>query len=107
MEHKRFFELLTELSQIYTVKAQDYSGDTPLKDIKEVSDLGIEPWIGVVVRMIHKFGRLKQLTKSGKVECKDETIRDTLMDIAGYSLITIMLLEEYETNKAKNKNKAD
>jgi len=94
--HPRFYELLEAMADTYSAKSNDYSGDVPMKDIKEVSEIGIEPWVGVVVRLVHKFGRLKTLTKGRKAMCKDETIIDTLMDIACYSLITIILLEEKE-----------
>lgn len=93
--HPEFYKLLEELKELHEKKTNDYSGNKPLKDIREVADLGIEPWKGVVVRMVHKFGRLKQLTRGTKTMCKDETIVDTLMDIAGYALIVIILLREH------------
>ena len=91
----RYKQILAEMEKIFEAKSRDYSGQEPMKDLKEVADLGIEPWVGVVVRMVHKFGRLKQLTKDNNPACQ-ESIRDTLIDIANYSIITIMLYEEYQ-----------
>jgi len=82
------------MAELHSAKASDYSGDEPMKDIKEVAELGIEPWVGVVVRMVHKFGRLKTLARGRQARCANETIVDTLMDIACYSLMAIILLEE-------------
>jgi hypothetical protein len=45
---------------------------------------------GVVVRMNDKFERLKNLTK-GKRRPKNESIDDTLMDIANYGTIGLMV----------------
>ena len=46
--------------------------------------------LGVLVRMNDKVERLKHLSKSGK-EPKNETIEDTLRDIANYAVIALML----------------
>lgn len=45
---------------------------------------------GVLVRMNDKFQRLKNLNKSGK-EPNNESIEDTLKDIANYAIISLML----------------
>lgn len=98
MNETSFEKLLRKMAETYAKKAADYSGDVPRGDLEEVGELGIEPWVGVVIRMIHKFGRLKNLVKTRKITIKEETIRDTLMDIACYALITIILYED-EQNK--------
>ena len=86
--------LLKKIRNIFIQKSFDYSGEIPMKDLREVADLGIEPWLGVIIRMVHKFGRLKQLAKNEKVKDRYLKIEDTLIDIANYCLITILLLKE-------------
>lgn len=90
----RFYQLLEKMGEIYEKKSADYSGDKPFKDWKEVEDIGIPAWKGVVVRLVTKFGRLKTLTKNDNPQCKDEPIEDTLIDIACMSLIATILRED-------------
>lgn len=89
--HPRYYQILDEMRSIYEQKAHDYSGDEPFSDLKEVAELGVEPWVGVIIRMVHKFGRIKQACK-GKLMV-NETINDTLLDIANYAIIAIILRE--------------
>jgi len=70
-----------ELNEIYKAKNADY-GDSFGESVKE--------WglIAAVVRMDDKMRRLKQLIKQpAKV---NESIRDTLLDLANYGIMTIM-----------------
>ena len=55
---------------------------------------GISPWKGSVVRMGDKYARISNFIKKGDFKFKEESIKDTLMDMAIYSLITIVLYEE-------------
>ena len=53
-------------------------------------ELGVEPWKGILVRMSDKWARIVQLsTKEAAV--KDETIEDTLLDLANYALLCILV----------------
>lgn len=101
--HPKFYQLLKELAELHERKTNDYSGDIPLQDLRESKELGIEPWVGVLLRMTHKFGRLKQLAKGRKIMCKDEKIKDTLIDIASSALISIILYEEKRLKRINKK----
>lgn len=48
--------------------------------------------IGLVVRLYDKLSRLANLTSSGKAP-ENESIRDTYLDIAGYGIIGLMILD--------------
>jgi hypothetical protein len=56
---------------------------------------GLPPHMGVLIRMSDKFSRIQELSK-GKVDKVGESIKDTLMDMAIYSLLAIVLFEEAE-----------
>lgn len=45
------------------------------------------------IRLGDKFGRFKTLTKTNIQHVKDESIRDTLMDLANYAIMTIVELD--------------
>ncbi|KEI94446.1 hypothetical protein N496_20170 (plasmid) [Clostridium botulinum A2B3 87] len=75
-----------ELKEIYKNKNHDY-GDSFGETYKK---LGI---ISAVTRITDKVNRLQSLaTKEQKV--KDESIKDTLKDLANYSIMTIIELED-------------
>ncbi|NHI49126.1 DUF1599 domain-containing protein [Clostridium botulinum] len=82
-KHKAICEGLNE---IYRNKNHDY-GDSFGETYKK---LGI---ISAVTRITDKVNRLQSLTvKDQKV--KDESIKDTLKDLANYSIMTLIELEE-------------
>lgn len=91
----RFYKLLDEIAELHSRKNHDYAKtDEPLSNFHRSRALGIEPWRGVLVRMSDKWSRLEQLA-SGKTP-KNESMRDNLLDLAIYSLIDILLLEDAE-----------
>lgn len=93
--HPEFFELLGLMALTHARKNTDYSGtEEPLKNLKACEDVGLPAWKGVVVRMIDKWARIKQLTKKAEYYVKDERMDDTLLDNAVYSLLCIVLRRE-------------
>ncbi len=80
------------LSQLLTKKHSDY-GEDNLKKFGEV---------GIVIRVNDKIERLKQLTqKDAKVT--DEKVSDTWLDIAGYAVQAIIMLENIDNNDWESK----
>lgn len=93
----RFLELLDEARELHIKKAAGYSGEgqDTWKNFREVERLGLTPYQGVLVRMLDKVSRIISVSKNpDNDQLKDETIRDTLMDLSTYSLIAICLKEE-------------
>lgn len=84
---KRHGELCEIIHSIYEQKNKAYGdsfGDTYKK-------LGI---ISAVTRITDKYNRLVNLTVTReKIGCGDESITDTLYDLANYALMTAMELE--------------
>lgn len=77
-----FDEVVKKMRDTIEAKNQDYGDDN-------IGRLGEK---GCFVRMADKVARLKQLIwddKEGKVA--DETVEDTLMDLANYAIITVLL----------------
>ena len=93
MRNPAFDALLAEVAALHNGKNHDYAHDTdPLSNLKRAQLIGVDPFIGVIVRLSDKWSRLEQLV-SGKTP-KNESIRDTLMDNAVYSLLAILLMDE-------------
>lgn len=98
--HPRFYELLDEMKRIHNMKNADYSaGEDPLSNFRIIERMGIPAWMGIVVRLTDKLSRIMQLTRKTlegrEAAVKDETIKDTLLDAANYSLLCIVLYEEW------------
>ncbi len=56
--------------------------------------------ISSCIRLEDKMRRLKKLTMSSEQHVKDESVRDTLLDMCGYAILTINELD----NKIKIEN---
>ena len=93
--HPGFYALLMQMAKLHSKKNHDYSGDDdPLRNLRTPTKLGIDPFIGVLIRLEDKWSRLEQFAKTGILEVENEKIEDTLMDNAVYSLLGILLLRE-------------
>lgn len=79
-------EICEELKDLYKRKNADY-GDSFHKTFIE------EGMAMARIRLTDKLERFKRLTKSGEQNVKDESIRDTLIDLANYAIMTIVELE--------------
>ena len=95
--HPRFYELLEQIADLHERKNSDYAEDNdPLSNLRQCKQIGLPAWKGVIVRLMDKWDRTKRLTIKGEAAVKSETLTDTLMDTAVYSLLCIVLLEEAE-----------
>lgn len=81
--------LCKELNNIYAKKNHDY-GDSFHQTFLE------EGFAMSRIRLSDKLNRFKALTKKPVLDqqVKDESIRDTLIDLANYALMTVLEMEE-------------
>ena len=94
-QSKRFYELLNTIKNLHDDKKHDYGAKEDIFANFRLSALtGISPWKGSVVRMGDKYSRICSFIKNGDFKFKEENIKDTLLDMAIYSLITIVLYEQ-------------
>jgi len=93
--HPMFYELLDKMAEIHSKKNQDYGNGNPLGNFASSLDLGIDPFFSVLVRMSDKWARICSLSKNGGIGVvKDESIEDTLIDMANYALLAIVIRRE-------------
>lgn len=88
----RMAVIFREMLDTYKAKNADY-GDSFSKSYQE---FGLT---APVVRMSDKVERLKSLSK-GEAQVKDESIRDTLIDLANYAIMTVVELDMDSKDKA-------
>jgi len=94
---------LVRLARLMACKGADYGTDAdPLANCRAATALGLPAWVGVALRLGDKYARLQRLVRRRLREgaavgaVADETVADTLRDLAGYSLIALALLPEDE-----------
>lgn len=83
---KRLKEIMNRNLELYKKKNADY-GNSFAEVYKE---LGFESGL---VQIIHKVNRIKGIYKNGKAEVEGESIRDSLIDLANYALMTVVEME--------------
>jgi len=96
--HPKFYKLLEEMADLHSRKNANYTaGQDHFSNIRESERFGIPAWKGTLIRMGDKWNRLMSMANGSK-DMVNESTKDTLMDMAVYSLICIILLEEKEKN---------
>lgn len=81
-----FREITGRMADVYEAKNHDY-GDSFGEGFAE---FGL---VSSVIRLGDKYRRLKSLVKED-AKVKDESIRDTLLDLANYAVMTLVELEK-------------
>jgi hypothetical protein len=87
---KRFKELQQKMFEVQDAKGRDYGEENDgLRNLRRRGQYG------VVARMGDKLSRLESLIQPGKqVSVKDESVEDTLIDLANYCLLLAILRED-------------
>lgn len=91
-----FYDLCDRLKAMHQSKSQDYgcpSGTDPLANIRNGAEfVGIEHWKGAMVRLSDKVTRLATFNATGRLG--HEGVEDTLLDLASYALLALLLYQE-------------
>lgn len=113
LEKKQLYYLLTILrSDLITAgysdhyllwqhkKGADYgTNEDQYPNIRASEEFGIPGWLGAVVRANDKMARIKTYCKKGKLE--NESLKESIMDVAVYFLNAYMILAEDENEICK------
>jgi len=93
-----FVQLLDEMRRLHESKSADYGSESdPLANIRQGAEfVNIEHWRGCMVRIADKVQWLRTYCRTGRLV--HEGVRDTLMDLAAYSLLAIVLFDEGQAN---------
>ena len=75
-----------ELNRLYAKKNHDYGDSFHLSFNEEGMSMAR-------IRLGDKLNRFKTLSRTTKQEVNDESIRDTLIDLANYAIMTILEME--------------
>ena len=83
--------VVTELNDLYARKNKDYGDSFHISFAEEGMAMAR-------IRLSDKLNRFKALTKSNVREVNDESIRDTLIDLANYAIMTVMEIDREVNN---------
>ena len=83
---EQHMELCKYLNRLYAKKNHDY-GDSFHQTFVE------EGMAMARIRLGDKFNRFKTLSRGGDQKVNDESIRDTLIDLANYAIMTVLEME--------------
>ena len=85
-------QICSALTDIYERKNHDYGDSFHLSYVEEGMAMPR-------IRLGDKFNRFKNLTRTNERLVDDESIRDTLLDLANYAIMTIIEMEREHYEK--------
>jgi hypothetical protein len=90
-----FESILESMAQIHQAKNADYGNSYKLS-----ARLLDRPVVeGLLHRMSDKLARACRLAQGKEAQVKDEALKDTLLDLANYSVLAILALEDSAREK--------
>lgn len=91
--HPEFLRALGELEELHRSKAVGYgTNDDPLANCRASEAFGVPAWVGTMVRANDKMHRIQRA--AGGVTLTHEGVDDSLIDLAAYALIGLVLHRE-------------
>lgn len=98
--HPEYLKLLDEMRELHIRKAADYGvrGGDPLQNCRGSERFGVPAWIGTMIRAMDKVQRIEAFIKNGSL--KNESVEDSLQDLAAYAGIALVLYREHKAAKA-------
>ena len=88
---EEFAAIMDEMKAIHEKKNNDYSGEDYLSNFTASKRMGITPWKATLFRIQDKVSRLENFCLFDNLKVKEETIEDTLLDLATYTILCLIL----------------
>lgn len=90
-ESGEFRDITNSMIQTYQAKNQDYGNSFE----KSLYKFGL---VASIIRLSDKMNRIESLSQK-KARVKDESIEDTLLDLANYAIMTVIWLRKNRINE--------
>lgn len=95
MNPATFESVLDEMATLHHKKNKDYGlDDDPFANVRASEEFDIPGWLGGIVRANDKMTRLKTFARKRHLE--NETVEDSLLDLANYAVIALVLYRQSE-----------
>lgn len=97
-----FREALDEMWELHQKKNKDYGAqEDPYRNVRSGADWGVDPWVSALIRGGDKIKRLQKYAQTG--ELSNEGAEDSLIDLAVYAVIALVLWREQHKEKREQK----
>lgn len=83
---EQFMSITQDMTETYAAKNHDYGNSFE----RSLDEFGL---VASAVRLGDKMNRIKSLIKK-EAQVKDESIKDTLLDMANYAIMTVMWMNK-------------
>ncbi len=101
--HPEFEKILDEIRELHRRKSADYGNKEDLfANINASKEFGIPAWLGAMVRANDKVSRIK--TYANKKTLANESLEDSLLDLAAYAIISLVLFREQNNGSSHSTN---
>jgi hypothetical protein len=85
--------VLSELDRLHTKKQADYGTDEdPYNNLRAGEEYGVPAWLHAHIMARHKANRVQSFVEKGSLQ--NESLRDSLVDLAVYAIASIVLFDE-------------
>lgn len=91
MNKSDFKKIIDDIWELHENKDHDYAGGSYLNNFMSSHRIGIPAWKGVLIRMQDKVSRIENFSTQDEMKVKDESVEDTLKDLAVYSILCLIL----------------
>lgn len=94
MRYEKFHAALKEIAQLHDVKGADYDGSngSEYQNHRAILKWGIPAWKSPMLRIGEKLARIQVAAQNNTL--KNESVEDSLQDIAVLSLIALVLYRD-------------
>jgi hypothetical protein len=96
-------EITKEARDLMSLKNRDYAGNEglePFANFTRVEAMGIcKTEQGFMVRLTDKMSRLSSFVRAGKMHIKDESFKDTCVDVINYMVLLAAYLKDKEAQQ--------
>lgn len=81
---------------IMAAKNRDYrgAGDDPFANFRGSEFLGVDPILGILMRCMDKFQRIRSFATTGTLAVKSESFEDAVVDVINYMVLAAGMAEE-------------
>ena len=93
-----FKQALDDMWALHKIKNKDYgAAEDPYRNVRSGADWGVDPWVSALIRGGDKIKRLQKYAQTK--ELANEGAEDSLIDLAVYSVIALVLWREQHKEK--------
>lgn len=102
-----FINITTEMNALHVRKGKDYgSKEDPFANIRHTSDsMNLPHYQAAFAHIFNKTFRLRSFIHNGNLT--NEGVEDTLLDLANYSVIALIMYREYAMASKKERDKTE